>query len=110
MKLRHAAAFALVGWYLMLPPAAKWMAQLLETGKPLSEWDAQESFDTAQECKAAQRKIENFLESELSKQHEEAESDQSYLDDPIVQSLFGVQARIRTSRCIASDDPRLKAK
>jgi hypothetical protein len=48
MNLRHAAALALVGWYLMMP--------LMATPGPdlgLKYWSNDGSFDTAAECRAA---------------------------------------------------------
>jgi hypothetical protein len=48
MKARHAAALALVGWYLMLPP-------VISDGRtrkdaPLSRWYIFSSFETKEEC------------------------------------------------------------
>jgi len=61
MKFRHAAALALVGWYLMVPPQnAHWQEKrqpLYNSNAPLSEWDIDESFDTAAECQAALKKL-----------------------------------------------------
>jgi hypothetical protein len=37
MNLRHTAALALVGWYLMAPPF-NIALQRIETGAPLSKW------------------------------------------------------------------------
>ncbi|MGO9060944.1 MAG: hypothetical protein ACLQU2_26710 [Candidatus Binataceae bacterium] len=49
MELQHAAALALVGWYLMLPP---WIAQnRFDANAPLSKWQISGRFDTAQDCK-----------------------------------------------------------
>ena len=48
MKLRHAAALALVGWYLMAP---------LQTGAPISKWASVRSFDSPAGC-------EDFLAAE----------------------------------------------
>jgi hypothetical protein len=70
MKLRHAAALALVGWYLMCPPLQSQCAPGVETlrnllgKKPdacetkirnydasISEWDQLDEYDTAAECR-----------------------------------------------------------
>ena len=56
MKSRHAAALALVGWYLMTPPQTKfwWIgAQRSDNAAPLSQWTNAQSFDKAQLCEAA---------------------------------------------------------
>ena len=51
MNPRHAAALALVGWYLMVPPAERGGKQL-DYHAPLSTWSIMQSFDTAQSCEA----------------------------------------------------------
>lgn len=81
-KTRHAAALALVGWYLMLPLAADRYA-------PISEWAHVDSFDTATECrKAAYQNIER-----VKKKGDHAQID-----------------RAMAFECISTDDPRLKEK
>jgi hypothetical protein len=57
MKLRHAAALALVGWYLLEPPFIK-----LPNGKydaqidaPLGKWFHFASFDEASDCETVRR-------------------------------------------------------
>jgi hypothetical protein len=53
MKLRHAAALALVGWYLMAPPFPKGEHRYEpDTSVPLSQWIRRASFDSAAECEA----------------------------------------------------------
>jgi hypothetical protein len=102
MKPRHAAALALVGWYLMSPPQAivkfdmagvsaknaetevpkrvKEYSQLVDA-LPLSFWKTRDFFDTAQECK-----------------HQKVADGVKY-DNP--EFVF--------EKCVASDDPRLKS-
>jgi hypothetical protein len=104
MNPRHAAALALVGWYLMYPPSqadTSWicgrspsaefarnglgwgkscqeLARLLDSGAPLSQWlQAGEPFETLSECEEVRDKR---------------------LQEP----------GMTFARCIASDDPRLK--
>jgi hypothetical protein len=103
MKPSHAAALALVGWYLMMPPCrtvSTWhngeMAGgscFVESRAPLREWqrvpDTQE-FEYKTDC---ERAISNEC-------HPQAEEDgKSYLEG----DLCGAY-------CIAADDSRLKAK
>src|ERR1019366_1831005 len=56
MTIRHAAALALVGWYLMIPP-------LDSTGThrtpPISLWATLKVFDTAVECSAAMKDVQD---------------------------------------------------
>jgi hypothetical protein len=54
MTLRKAAALALVGWYLMMPPWGKLNA-------PLSEWVVYQSFDSAENCAAARKVLVDYL-------------------------------------------------
>jgi hypothetical protein len=94
MNLRHAAALALVGWYLMQSPGSydstgrwgNWKA-------PISKWYTLGSFDTAKACMA---EMDRYDKAELAvrKAHPERK------DPPGVEE-WG---------CIATDDPRLKEK
>ena len=97
MNLRHAAALALVGWYLMLPQmmlqetkdnAAVGLDQwtiVVDKSVPLARWTLFASFDSAAECEAMQAKLLALPN---------LEDHQRYV----------------YSSCIASDDPRLKSK
>jgi hypothetical protein len=80
MKTRHAAALALVGWYLMAPLS-------LQTNLPISEWNHIGSYDKATDCEDGRVAL-----AEKNKH------------DPQKYRL------ILLSECIASDDPRLKEK
>jgi hypothetical protein len=88
MKLRHATALALVGWYLMTPPPDNLKA-------PISAWEISASYDTAEQCSLEQ---------------------QTFFDTAIKQRSLnlgklraGNEAMLH-AQCIASDDPRLKEK
>jgi hypothetical protein len=71
MNLRHTAALALVGWYLMIPPSiepdlssdAKVQANLnnppafeFDDKAPLSRWEIDKSFDRDDDCQQAIKK------------------------------------------------------
>ena len=93
MKLRHAAALALVGWYLMLPP--------LDHGVPIvkapySEWDNWQGFDTADACQAKKSFFQNEALEPAQKIGETA-------------TQLAMDCRFFDALCIATDDPRLKA-
>jgi hypothetical protein len=45
MKLRHAAALALMSWYLIDPPA-----ETPDPNLPLSEWEIVDQFNSKAEC------------------------------------------------------------
>ena len=80
MKLGHAAALALVGWYLMTPPALPYDPDKVDESAPLSRWDVQTKVDSKVQCEVEKAR---------------------WTGTP-----FGRVAKL----CIASDDPRLKEK
>ena len=87
MTFRHAAALALVGWYLMLPPPNPRAFGGVDDDAPIVQWKLFDSYDSAMECKmAAERMV--------------ASGD----------STGVVEAQLKQARCIATDDPRLKEK
>ena len=49
MKLRHAVALALVGWYLMAPPMRKGAPNY---HAPLGSWNMSKAYDSARDCEA----------------------------------------------------------
>ena len=51
MKKTHAAALALVGWYLMMPPRDP-LTYLPDRSAPMTQWLQLQAFDTAKECEA----------------------------------------------------------
>jgi hypothetical protein len=77
MKLRHAAALALVGWYLMLPPPAPSGGRL--RFERLSEWRRIETFDSKNACQHMRSKLIKRMPDTL----------------------------IATARCVSSDNPDL---
>ena len=84
MKTRHAAALALVGWYLMLPPVRE--AGPPDLGAPLGKWGMlSPSFDSAKECEAYKLKLAEKVVKERRPDYIRADA-----------------------KCVASDDPRLK--
>jgi hypothetical protein len=94
MKLRHAAALSLVGWYLMLPPARFHKDTSLPPSPDyeavFSKWNTVGTFNTVSECKA-----------EMSRRQREADRVENTKVEKAWKGVF---------QCIASDDPRLKEK
>ncbi|HEV2173822.1 MAG TPA: hypothetical protein VGR71_09655 [Nitrospira sp.] len=100
MNPRHLTVFALVGWYLLLPPnrgrfpgsfangshfaTSGTNYQPSDTKAPLSKRDVIDSFDTEKDCRDH---IEQF------RQH--------------YANAEGARAWMDGAQCIASDDPRL---
>jgi hypothetical protein len=102
MNLRHAAALALAGWYLMLPPHLS-DANSAKSA-PLSMWRVTIPFDTAREC--------------LTQIIDEQEYTAKNMNGPSWKEWTSEQrASIKQhaqdwdmAQCIATDDPRLKEK
>ena len=100
MNLRHAAALALVGWYLMVPPdhpklddSTGWVSQA-----PLRDWQIVQRFDATSACE---------------KRRHEIISDAMHAIKP--DSLAGHAAAVlsdyaisNNAACVSRDDPRLK--
>jgi hypothetical protein len=78
----HAAALALVGWYLLLQPPD--LAAVHRTDAPLSRWLQIGTYNSVKEC--------NKNRSALKPETEDG------------------RWAVKQAVCIATDDPRLKAK
>jgi hypothetical protein len=61
MKFRHAAALALVGWYLMMPPRDHANRQYADTSAPMSQWQQLAAYDSADKCEEAKLKFYKAL-------------------------------------------------
>jgi hypothetical protein len=92
MKQRHAAALALIGWYLMVPPTKD--ANQIDPSVPLPNWVVLRAFDTADACNQAQDQL-RYRVSGLN------------LQIPVASAA---SEAAEFSQCIASDDPRFKEK
>jgi hypothetical protein len=108
MNLRHAAALALVGWYLMFPP---WVApNTFDAHAPLSEWHQYEggyeravgkkrwkddtgAFDSRAECVSDQKSIVEL-----------------YRTNPKWHDAEWFVRVWSAAQCVPTNDPRLKSK
>jgi hypothetical protein len=97
VNLRHAAALALVGWYLMVPPGERCLEP---SEQPLSKWSTFESFDTAAECRAFQAITIKTTKNLDCSSARKATRKEWVKNQMRWAAMFG--------ECIASDDPRLK--
>jgi hypothetical protein len=99
MNLRHAAALALVGWYLMIAAArwdgSKWIEPSFTS---LAQWQQVDVFDSAAKCQAAKNQhLDDAIAKDLKRMtHPEKDSIETGLAPDYL--------------CVASDDPRLKVK
>jgi hypothetical protein len=106
MKLRHAAAIALVGWYLMVPPLQRGVCcGLIAYGDPsiqIAKWQTLRVFTTQAECEQSTYKE---VRKRTAAAHQLAKA--YGLSDRLEKEwkVAGTQAK-----CITSDDPRLKGK
>jgi hypothetical protein len=89
MKPRHAAALALVGWYLMLPPFIDHSPQ---PESPLYLWTIFRGFDDAAGCNKLNSLMKEFAKKDISEKR------------PLSSEM---DHAIKYAQCVASDDPRL---
>ncbi len=93
MNLHHAAALALVGWYLMTPQISGDYRVLNDS--PLAEYHEEAAYDSAAECETAKRRLLDFAKKTLN--------------DPKTDKLWEAKAKsLFDGVCVSSDDPRLK--
>jgi hypothetical protein len=102
MKPYHAAALALVGWYLMLPCTGHPLKYYDPTA-PLSAWFTVGVFDTANECDAVLREGQEDLQKENPKLFAYRE-----LAKLTAEQRKTLKESWKDGQCIATDDPRLK--
>ena len=118
MKPRHAAALALVGWYLMVPPPGPPRSTGANTAPPnknapLNQWTTRNSYDSAQACEAAMRKDLDTATTNVDEQHHLTEQRQGLWPDNFSDQEFLVADQFEYAKeavCISTDDPSLKSK
>ena len=100
MRLRHAAALALVGWYLMAPPRNG--AEVIVYAS-MNQWENWSSYDSARECRTELDVWRSFPLSPGQNSERTARS-----ADPGLDKIYAEERQMYNVVCIASDDPRLK--
>ena len=88
MNPRHAAALALVGWYLILAPPESFKDRRYQP-EPQGKWIRKQTFDTELECKL-----------KLSKGCRKVGYGGSH-------PTLGFEGPLCYALCVATDDPRL---
>ncbi len=86
MKPRQAAALALVGWCLIVPPLSQ-NHQLVEKNASLSHWETIGNYDTAAACKNELSKLTAIIAGNIT--------------------YSVIQRRVLAGKCVAADDPRI---
>jgi hypothetical protein len=99
MNLRHAAALALVGWYLMMPPVNS--DNTVDLDAPLSKWIVGASFDAANQCETVRAMTTTPVQWKADIR---AAKKAGRL--PLTRAEY--DKRVEAAQCVATDDPRLK--
>ena len=98
MNVRYAATLGLlISWYLIYPRTPN---------QPVSQWKILKEFDSAAGCHAA-------MEDQWAKAREHRknlQTAQSDIHPEVKVSMRAATEAEANSKCIASDDPRLKSK
>jgi hypothetical protein len=102
MKPRHAAALALVGWYMLGPPIGA--DNLLKLNSPLSAWEQLGTYDTVRECQEWLTALQKHPFSDAVVRGIQRDSHYTTLNPQ------QYKVRLYASSCVEADDPRLKKK
>ena len=104
MNLRHPAALALVGWYLMFPPVAS--NGRVDAYAPLSKWWKFEKDDSAGECRTF---LLEFRQGPVTEaEWEDSRRAAQELGHTPTLNPDELQKRLLDSLCIEEHDPQLK--
>ena len=108
----HAAAVALVAWYLMVPPISD--RAMVQLDRPLSEWQQDGVFDAASDCQRAKDKeiicdaaIQRGTAEEIDRACEFHAGTKSRTDDVMRLAAHLRIERYTHAQCLATDDPHL---
>ncbi len=105
MKLRHAAALALVGWYLLIPPVFSPMGEhhrsFNDLNAPLNQWDIWAKFDSEIGCKKEKEHLRTEAPIRIKFARENPDQD-------LNGNIVAVSEAWQLAECVASDDPRHK--
>jgi hypothetical protein len=112
MKPRHAAALALVTWYLLIPP---WAGKDWDTSAPLNEWNVtRPTFGTRAECQRTKVDFSHLSDDTLGEKVDaelaEASPGQMPTFEQRDRGIKLLRNRLNEMRCVSGDDPRLKSK
>jgi hypothetical protein len=115
--LRHAAALALVVWFLIAPP---YMEAEPHLGSPdinldasLSAWRPRGVFNSEIECGEARIRTNNDAERALGKMYDRRRRKSDGVAEPFRGFELSTAEYLESmmwARCVASDDPRMKGR
>ncbi len=98
MTIRHAAAFVLVGWVLMVPPRIPGTGEVNQS-VPLSQWTIRRAFNRNEGCEAAKARLRDQA---LAAQTENDAANPRRGRNPELRCV------LCSAQCVEDDDPRLK--
>jgi len=113
MTFRHAAVFAFMGWYLIVPPSKYRDGRELvgrERNAALHKWTIRKSFDDRSACEADRQ---SQLKAELLWYRGHLELCPPGIGSAVAtEQLTACSTLLESlaSQCVACDDPRLKEK
>jgi hypothetical protein len=102
LNCRHAAALALVGWFLMVPPDFTGRPHSIDSAAPISRWTIVTSFNSADICKKALTELQN-KNGDPAKLDATGQLRRFQRRQPADPEL--AHARVDNAACIATDDP-----
>jgi hypothetical protein len=105
MKSRHAAALAIVAWYLMIPPVG--IDNMVDARAPLSQWRKGVSFKSEAACADS---LKDAIQNPMTPAEYQAATQATRKAKMHPLSMAEMIKRTAQSRCVAADDPRLKGK
>src|ERR1700722_14884301 len=105
MKTRHAAALAIVLWYLIIPPIGA--DNKVDAHAPLSKWRIGVGFESEKDCDDS---LKDAIKNPMTPAEYLAAAQATSKAKMKPLSMSEMTKRTAESRCVAGDDPRLKAK
>jgi hypothetical protein len=107
MNLRHAAALALLGWYLMMPPvSADRDRAFVYSQAPIGRWQIRGTFGSTIDCEKAKGKSQKKWRDDEERNAETAARMDANLNDLAI----GTFEAARLMKCVSTDDPRPQGK
>ena len=103
MNICRAAAFALAGWYLMVPPHVSDNGHP-DTSVPLAQWEQMGNYNSIDECSDDRESFIKRDQKEYNLSLKSNPSQSTLLKDAAHKTALKSSAAL----CIAADDPRLK--
>ncbi len=67
MKLPHAAALALVVWYLLAPPPSATDPEKVNPAAPLLDWELLGTFGSSDECAREQKRLLGMKDNDFTR-------------------------------------------